>query len=363
MRVLIIVLKRLLLTALVLFLLIVALGLGYRFFLQQTIASTTLIESPDGIQSLEQVELNGQNQWIKVRGHDTDNPVLLFLHGGPGAPELPASHLFDTELEKHFTVVHWDQRRSGKTRGLGGSDENLTVAVFRDDAVALVNHLRERFDKDKIYLVGHSWGSMLGTFVVRDHPELFHAYVGMGQLVGLVDNERVSLDYVLQKATEEGNEEALAQLEGLSPPYAEDINELELQRQWLYYYGGGFRGIEFSTIIEAFVTSPDYSLFDILALGDGMRSVVRAMWAEMATYDFRVDAPRLDVPVYFFTGRYDYNTPWELTEQYYEMLDAPYKEIVWFEDSAHMMNVSDPERYQDMLINKVLKDTHARSNR
>ena len=331
------------------------LGLGYRTLQQRSIQPAIRIDSPEGVQSLEQVELGGINQWIKIRGHNRQNPILLFLHGGPGMTELPVSHLFDTELEQHFTVVHWDQRASGKTRREGFIEAELTIPVFLQDTLELVNHLRARFNKDKIYLVGHSWGSMLGTLMVRDHPELFHAYVGMGQLVNLTDNEKVSLEYVRQQAKEDGNEEVIAQIKEFVPPYTEDPKQLGIQRQWLYYYGGGYRGITPAMLLKAYLTSPDYSVLDLLALTAGAASVATHMWPEMAGYDFRIDAIKLEVPVYFFTGRHDYNTPWELTVQYYEILDAPHKEIVWFENSAHFMNVSDPRHYQDMLINKVLK--------
>ena len=176
-------LKWLLIVMLALVLFLSATGLGYRALQQRNIRAETQIDAPEGIQSLERVELGGIDQWIKIRGHDRSNPILLFLHGGPGITELPVSHLFDTELEKHFTVVHWDQRASGKTRGEGFDEADLTIPTYLYDTLELVNYLTARFDKEKIYLVGHSWGSMLGTLMVRDHPELFHAYVGMGSKI------------------------------------------------------------------------------------------------------------------------------------------------------------------------------------
>lgn len=334
-------------------------SLGYRSYKQAQIRSAIHIEAPNGIESLELVSLNGLDQWVKLRGHDVDNPVLLFLHGGPGMPELPVSHLSDLELEKHFTVVHWDQRAAGKTRRQGFDEADLRVPVFVDDALALVGHLQARFNKDKIYLVGHSWGTMMGTLAVRDHPELFHAYVGMGQLTNLTDNEVVGLEYVRRRAREEGNAKALAELEGLHPPYSDNIDEMSIQRKWLYMYGGGLRGLGFDDLFLAYFTSPDYSLLDLFAMSQSIASAA-VMWPEMAEYDFLTDALKFDVPVYFFAGRHDYNTPSVLAEKYMELLDAPHKEMVWFENSAHLMNASDPDHYQDMLINKVLKDTRGR---
>ena len=351
------VLKKILLTVLVFAVLIGGACLGYRAYEQSQLASATIIDSPDGIESLELVNLNGSKQWIYLRGHDQANPVLLFLHGGPGSPELPIARVFGLEIEKHFTVVHWDQRASGKSRRESSNDEDLTIQTYLGDTLALVNLLRDRFGQDKIYLLGHSWGTVLGTATVRDHPELFHAYIGMGQVVNMVENERLSLDFVIEKALEEKNEEALQALVSLNPPYDDDPSELTTQRRWLYYYGGGMRGSTFGELAAHFLFSPEYSLLDIMAMFDGMVSVSTQMWPELSSVDFLTQATKLDVPVYFFTGRYDYNTPFQLVEQYIELLEAPHKEIVWFEESSHFMNVTDPDHFQDMLINKVLAET------
>ncbi len=350
-------LKWALLTTLVFAVLLSVLALSYRSYEQENIRSRIKIDSPKGIQSLQKVQLGGIDQWIKIRGHDLENPILLFLHGGPGSPELPISHLFDTKLEHHFTVVHWDQRASGKTRRSGFKESDLTVTQFVDDTVSLVNYLRTRFKKDKIYLVGHSWGTLLGIQVIRRRPDLFHAYVGMGQLVSLTDNEILSLEYVRAKALEDHNEEALSQLEGLNPPYSENTDQLGVQRQWLYHYGGGYRNITPGFLLASYLTSPDYSLLDIFSFIGGVTTLAPYMWPEMTSYDFRNDAQQLAVPVYFFAGRYDYNTPSQLAWEYFELIEAPYKEFIWFEDSAHFMNVSDPDFYQEMLISKVLAKT------
>jgi pimeloyl-ACP methyl ester carboxylesterase len=336
--------------------LFIAGGIGYRTFLQSSLQSQTKIETSDGIESLEKITLNGSDQWIYLRGHDQKNPVLLFLHGGPGSPELPVARVFGLEIEKHFTVVHWDQRASGKSNREIFEEEDLSIDTYLTDTLALVNILRERFSKDKIFLIGHSWGTVLGTLTVRDHPELFHAYVGMGQVVNMAENERLSLEFVINEARKDRNEEALTALLPLNPPYAEDTNELSVQRQWLYYYGGGMRGTTFPQLAGHFFSSPEYSLLDLLAMFKGMMMVANHMWPELSQIDFFTTAVKLDIPVYYFTGRHDYNTPFALVEEYVERLDAPHKEIVWFEESSHFMNVSDPGHFQDMLINKVLRD-------
>jgi len=333
----------------------VAGGLGYRAWKQSDIRTATAIESASGIEALERVEVNGSSQWIFVRGHDRDNPVLLNVHGGPGVTEMWGAREIGLEVEKHFTVVHWDQRGAGKSQGEGYDLNDLTVDTFVEDTLALVHHLRDRFDQDRIYLVGHSWGTILGTLVVRDHPELFHAYVGVNQMVNLLENETVSLRYIRVQAEAEGNEEALAELEGIEPPYLEDnLDDLGVSRRWLFVYGGAVRNLSLLDALHVALTSPEYSLQDLSAIAN-MGEVAGHVWPQLADIDFFTQAPELSVPVYFFVGRHDYQTPSEITERYYNALKAPHKELVWFENSAHVLKFSDPDRYQQMLIEKVLR--------
>lgn len=182
----------------------------------------------------------------------------------------------------------------------------------------------------------------------------------MGQVVNLAISEQISLDFARQMAREDDNKEALAELEPLDPPYADDADQLAVQREWLYRYGGGMRGYSFLDLMGLYLTSPEYSILDCTALVGGMTAVSLQMWPEMVKVDFLTQAPTLEVPVYFFAGRYDYNTPSGLALQYFEKLEAPHKEFFWFEESAHFMNISDPDRYQDLLINEVRRQTDVR---
>lgn len=330
-------------------------ALGYRAWKQSDIQAATAIDSKDGIEVLEQIELNGSTQWIFIRGHNKANPVLLFLHGGPGTPEMAVAREFGRKVEKHFTVVHWDQRGAGKSRGEDFEESDLTIRTHMNDALALVNNLRKRFNQEKIYVIGHSWGTVLGTLIVRDHPELFHAYIGMGQVVNMMDNETVSLRFVREQAEAEGNLEALAELENVTPPYTENPDEIMVQRKWLSHYGGSSKGVSLLSILAKALVSPEYSISDVIALGTGSVAIAKTMWPELGQVDFFTEAPELDVPVYFFTGRHDYQTPFEITQKYCKGLKAPHKEMIWFENSAHLMNLSDPDHYQKMLIERVLR--------
>jgi pimeloyl-ACP methyl ester carboxylesterase len=321
------------------------------------IAAATRIDTPNGIESLENVEIGGVEQTIYLRGHDQNKPVMLFVHGGPGAPEMHAARDFGLQLEEHFIVVHWDQRGAGNSCTSAVPDESLHLEQYLLDTVELVNLLRKRFDVEKIYLVGHSWGSVLGVLAAQRHPELFHAYVGIGQVVNMQRGEDISYRFAWDRAKAEGNEEALAELATVHPPYA-TTKELMTQRTWLsHYHGDSYKGGGMAKFARGVLLSPEYSIGKKLSFyGCAMNSLDQA-WDDLQDLDFIRDVPELDLPVYFFTGRHDYNTPFELVEEFSRTLDAPHNEIVWFENSAHMPNLEEPELYQNLLINKVLPET------
>jgi pimeloyl-ACP methyl ester carboxylesterase len=320
------------------------------------LVAATRIDTPNGIESLEAVEIGGVEQTIYLRGHDQNRPVMLFVHGGPGVPETPVAREFGLRLEEHFVVVHWDQRGAGNSCTSDVSDQSLHLEQYLADTLELVNLLRSRFDVEKIYLVGHSWGSVLGVLIAQSHPELFYAYVGMGQVVNMDRGEDISYRFVLDRAQAEGNEEALEELATIRPPYS-TTRELLAQRAWLsHYHGDVYGGGGNSKFVRGVLLSPEYSIGKKLSFyGCAINSVDQA-WDDLEDLDFIRDVPRLDVPVYFFTGRHDYNTPFELVEEFSRSLDAPHNEIIWFENSAHMPNLEEPDLYQEILINKVLPE-------
>jgi pimeloyl-ACP methyl ester carboxylesterase len=297
-------------------------------------------------------------QWLLIRGADRRKPVLLYLHGGPGSAMISLARRFSTRLEEHFVVVHWDQRGAGKSCSRRVPPASLNLEQILSDTHELALWLRQRFGQNRIYLLGHSWGSILGVLTVKRHPELFHAYVGLGQVVDLLRNEEVSLRFVLERALEEGNEEALSELAAIRPPYP-DRDSLVTQRRWLsHYHGDQLEGNPHAELAKGLLRAPEYTLREKLGFVWCMFDSLDRIWHEIERIDLVELAPRLDVPVYFFTGRHDYNTPFELVEAYFEVLEAPRKEIVWFERSAHMACIEEPERFQDELI-RVVAETAA----
>ncbi|GAB4337927.1 MAG: alpha/beta hydrolase [Candidatus Abyssubacteria bacterium] len=333
--------------------------LSYRAYLQHRVREKTRITSPNGIESLQKIELGGVEQWILIRGWDMSNPVLLHLHGGPGAADIAITRHFDTELVKHFVMVHWDQRGAGKSFSPDIPPQSMTREQFISDTRDLTEFLKRRFNAPKIYLVGHSWGSELGLLVAARYPEHYYAFVGVGQVVDDDQSETVSYNFVLNKARESGNEAALRELEEIGPPPYDTHDELLTQRRWLERFGGVSRTpMPMRDLILLGLGSPEYSLIDGLNFFRGQSFTAKHMWGGVEQTDFFKEVPRIDVPVYFFEGRYDYNTPFEVAEKYYEQLEAPKgKRLVWFENSGHMIPYESPDEYSKQLI-KVLEETY-----
>lgn len=329
---------------------------SYRTYRQHTVAKETEITSPNGISSLEEITLGGVKQWILIRGWDRTNPVLLSLHGGPGNGQIALARFLYGRLERDFVVVTWDQRGGGKSYSSDIPVESMNVEQFVSDTRELAEKLRARFNVPKIYLVGHSWGSMLGALTAARYPDLFHAFVGVGQDVDGVEAEDISYRFVLEKAEKLGNQEALRELRDIGPPPYDDYREMMTQRRWLEEFGG-VAHVALRNLWWVGATSPDTSLLDGIRYARGQEFSSRHMAAQVYHVNLFEEAPKIEVPVYFFVGRYDYNTPFELAERYYERLEAPRgKQLIWFENSAHMIPFEEPEKYCDMLI-KVLRET------
>ncbi len=311
-----------------------------------------------GINALEQITLGGVKQWILLRGENVANPILLFLHGGPGFPEMPFTHIDSPKLEKHFIVANWDQRGAGKSYNPDIPEVTMNIEQFLSDTHELIQILRKRFSKDKIFLIGHSWGSILGLYTAYRHPELLHAYIGMGQVVNMSEAEKISYRYTVEKAGEAQDAQAIEILRKIGPPpYQGGYQSLSSQRMLLAKYGGSFRKISYIGLAGYWNSSPHYTAEDKNNLLKALSQTQNLMWPQLGKVDFFEEVTELKIPVYFFTGRYDYQTPFEIVERYFSILKAPAKEIIWFENSGHMPNLDEPEAYQDKLVQQLLKKT------
>jgi proline iminopeptidase len=191
-------------------------GLLYRKYLQHKVAEERAITSPNGINSLEPVRVGGIDQWVEVRGQNVNNPILLFIHGGPGIAFIPLAGTWQGSWEKYFTVVQWDQRGAGKTYASNDKElqrRTMNVYQMEQDTLEVVNYLRNRFKREKIFVLGHSWGSVLGLWLAHEHPELIYAYVGVGQVINTEQNEVVGYQDALEEGHKRHNEQAVKTLE------------------------------------------------------------------------------------------------------------------------------------------------------
>jgi pimeloyl-ACP methyl ester carboxylesterase len=322
-------------------------------------ASTPPIEGSDAIAALERVVLGGVEQTLLVRGRDRSKPVLLYLHGGPGSAHLPLARYYSAELEEQLVVVHWDQRGAGAS--CEGTDWNsLTLDRIVADTLELSEQLAQRFGgSGRIVLLGHSWGSVVGALAVQQRPDLYHAYIGLGQLVHGSRNEELSYEWVLAEAERRGDEEALADLRTISLPY-ENNEQLGLQRRWLAAYNGSIYATDrLWPALWPLLFAREYTLGARLSYFECFNASLEALWPVVGAVDFPTQIPRLDVPVYFFTGNRDWNTPYPLVEEWAAVLQAPHVEIVWFEDAGHMVPLESPAAFQRAILEKVLPRTRA----
>jgi pimeloyl-ACP methyl ester carboxylesterase len=315
-------------------------------------AGTAPLEEPGAIAALERIELGGVPQTILVRGRDPAKPVLLFVHGGPGFGQLPLAPLYSGELERHFVVVHWDQRGAGAS--CAGTDfASVTRERIVADAIELSERLRARFGGRPIFLLGHSWGSVVGALAAQQRPELFAAYVGMGQVVNGRRNEELSYRFVVDEAQRRGDTEALAELAQVRPPYPTP-RELGVQRRWLGAYRGSLHAVERAReALPAALFGREYTLATRVRFFPCFGRSLERLWGGLDGFDAITQIPRLEIPVFFFTGREDWNTPFALTEEWAASLTAPHVELVWFDGVGHVPPLEAPEAFQARLVEKL----------
>jgi pimeloyl-ACP methyl ester carboxylesterase len=318
------------------------------------------ITAPSGIDQMEIAEIGGIRQALYFRGQNVENPIILILHGGPGFPLMPFLHEFQYDWEHDFTVVHWDQRNAGKTyfandpKAVSGTIEPQRVV---QDAHEVTQYIKQKLNKDKIVIMGHSWGSVLGTMLVQAYPEDYIAYIGVGQAVNMRDTIRVGYEKTLEAARAAGKQRDVAALEALAPcPPPGGYNEtyqkkvLEFQK-YLEKYDMGMGG---NGLIIPLLTTPYYSLSDLRFVlltdksiqGDLMRYLVE----DFDVTDFGLS---YNVPVYYIMGENDYQTPCPLAEELYAKISAPDKAFFSITDAGHMSMTDNKDEFTRVLLEEI----------
>jgi pimeloyl-ACP methyl ester carboxylesterase len=319
---------------------------------------------PYSIASLERVVLGGVEQGVLIRGCNVANPVLLYLHGGPGTSELGMVRQHNIPaLEQRFNVVVWDQRGAGMSFAARNPESGMTVEQFIADTHELTLLLCQRFRQPKIYLVGHSWGSALGALTVHRYPGLYRAYVGVGQVVDMREGERISYAWAVAQAEKAGDAHSVAKLKAIGPPpYLDNFRtKLMAQRKILGKYGGEVHGNPNGgtfILLRGLLSAREYSWRDRINVVRGILVGIRLMWPQILEIDLMTQVPELKVPVYFLEGRYDYEAPAVLAERYFDALKAPRKTLIWFEHSAHFVNTEEADAFNRFFIDRLLRETY-----
>jgi pimeloyl-ACP methyl ester carboxylesterase len=294
-----------------------------------------------------------------VRGQDKANPIILFIHGGPASPLIPTTWQFQRPLEDYFTVVNYDQRGAGKTYVEDHSDATgatLHIPRYVDDAIEIAEYVRKRYGKSKVILMAHSWGTAVAMNAALKRPDLFYAYVGIGQFINTRDNEKISFDYGMQQAKAHGNTAAVKEMETIAPyPGDQPITRerIIIARKWAQFYGGLTAYREDSNYFYAApLLSPEYSAADVCAVDQGNVFSLGRLLPEFLNVDFK-SVHSFPIPVVMFLGRHDYTTPAQPTADWLAKVSAPSKQAVWFERSSHMIPWEEPGKFLLSLVQDV----------
>lgn len=321
------------------------------------IADLCRIPNPEAIDRTAFVELGGVAQFVSIRGRDTRNPVLVVCHGGPALPSLPSSWIWQRAVEDYFTVVNYDQRASGKSAAGVHDGIDLSVERYVDDLVELIGWLQRELRVSRVGVLGHSWGTIIGITLAERRPDLLWAYVGVGQVIAGPENEVESFGFALRSATADQNEQAIAELGSLGEyPGAQPLTleRIVTCRRWAQHYGGlsAYRS-ESAYFTDAEGLSPYYTEDELELIGVGQQATMPQALPALLSFDASAQTA-FEVPMLQFLGRHDWTTPTAPVVRWFDRVSAPSKDVVWFENSAHLCMFEEPGKFVVSLVTLAL---------
>lgn len=306
------------------------------------------------------IEINGARQGMFLQSENTENPVLLFLHGGAGSPEIAYTQKYPTGLEKLFTVCWWEQRGSGISYNNKITPQEMTMEQMIADTIAVTHYLCKRFGKEKIYIMGHSWGSLLGVLTVQQKPELFYAYIGIGQVAQQDRSERLAYTYMLDEFRKTNNKRMIRQLKKFP---IENGGDVTLKYMGIRSIGMNKLGIgvmrnmtSMLDCVKIVLGYKGYTWGEKLKFPQGNSFSLKHLWDSVIQMDLIKQVPHLHVPVYIFQGKYDYQVSYIVAKDFATALKAPIKGFYTFENSAHSPCFEEPERMCQVLRVDVLEN-------
>lgn len=301
------------------------------------------------INELKNLEIGGVKQSILVKGQSKENPILLMLHGGPGFPLMPFSNRLK-RLEEEFIVVYWDQRGAGKSYNDEIPTNTMTIERFLKDAYEVIQLVKCEYGKERIFLAGHSWGSILGINLAYEYPSEIYAYIGISQVVDYDKGSEISYEFALKTAKERNMTDKIEKLTEIGePPFKDGINEVSLISMYVSEFGGAYHiDVDIDEIIG---NSEVYSTTDIDNINKGMQfSAINLIETLVETNLVKDNKLAFETPIIFLCGKYDYLVPSEIVLEYYETLKAPSKDVIWMNESAHFCYLEETENFIDILF-------------
>jgi pimeloyl-ACP methyl ester carboxylesterase len=272
--------------------------------------------------------------------------------------------IYHSELEEHFTVIQWDQRGTGKSYNKEAVNKSVTIDTLVDDTGELMEYLLKRFDQEKLFLAGHSWGTALGILAASKYPQYIFAYVGSGQIVKPAYAEKLSWEYAMAEARKSNTTKAIQELNEINNNYpyldtknnAKWFDDLMTEQKWLVKLGGEvYQKDNYNNFyVTPLLGLSEYTLIDTVKFAKGSVFSLRTIWPQIMEINFTDTNTDFDIPVFFLQGRYDYNTPSEMVESYFQKINAPEKKLIWFDKSGHHPMYEEKELYDNILINEVL---------
>jgi len=290
------------------------------------------------IDTTQVVEIGGIKQYLRINGNDLDKPLFLYLHGGPGAAVSAHKDFVTGKLEDHFVVVHWDQRGSGKTQDLTGTVDPPTLNQMQQDAKEVMNYLLTYFKREKLVVLGNSWGTILGFYLAKNYPEKISAFIAVSPVVSNLRSQQATLQIFKNHFQQKGNAKAVEQLSEVEIPYG-DVKQMLIQYRWETVFGGEEMSDEqFEQLLSYFST---------------WEKIWMPLYRELYSIDLENSVSALDYPVFFIVGDEDYTTYFKFTEEYFNQLKAPSKKLFLIENVGHNIPASASERMQNIIIENI----------
>ena len=300
------------------------------------------------IQESHFLPLGGEPQYVEISAASRENPILLFIHGGPAWPQTPQLRYFSSELADEYTLVIWEQRGAGKNYARNPNPDQLSLAQIIQDGHELSQWLKKTYQQEKIYLAGYSWGSLVGVLLAETYPEDYLAYIGIAQMVHPENAMQVSQDWLTTKALEANDQAALIKLDSLKHPEFYDDKLDRFFNQWLLLnkYRGALHNLDAVPAIDsAMVAYEDYKDYDWMGVWEYSAKIL-----QNDMFAARVDTiDSLPIPVFLLQGRHDWNVPSVMAAAWLDELEAPQKQIFWFENSGHGLLEEEPTRFNEVM--------------